>query len=117
LGDNVICHSSAVFSRRAALEVGGYGQSLPGCEDYDLWLKLITKGEIRAVQELIIDYLMNPIGISRVPIPFETMKLISQSRRVAQKHLNVGFAKSRIQEKKWEAAQLHAHKSIAKKMY
>ena len=115
LSDNVICHSSAVFSRRAALEVGGYGQSLPGCEDYDLWLKLITKGEIRAVQKTIVDYLMNPIGLSRVPIPFETIKSISQSRKVAQKHLNVGFVKSKLQEKKWKSTQLHAHKSIAKK--
>ena len=117
LSDNVICHSSVVFLKSAALEVGGYGQNLPGCEDYDLWLKLITKGEIRAVQELIVDYFMNPIGISRVPIPFETMKLIGQSRRVAQKHLNVGFVKSKIQEKKWKSSQLHAHKSIAKKMH
>ena len=117
LSDNVICHSSAVFLKSASLEVGGYGQNLPGCEDYDLWLKLITKGEIRAVQGLVVDYFMNPIGISRVPIPFETMKLISRSRRVAQKHLNVGFVKSKIQEKKWKSAQLHAHKSISKKVH
>lgn len=111
LSDNVICHSSAVFLKSAALEVGGYGQNLPGCEDYDLWLKLITKGEIRAVQELIVDYFMNPIGISRVPIPIETLKQINQSRRKAQKHLNVGLLRSFSQRKKWETPQLIAHKA------
>jgi glycosyltransferase involved in cell wall biosynthesis len=111
LSDNVICHSSAVFLKSAALDVGGYSQNLPGCEDYDLWLKLITKGEIRTVQELIVDYFLNPIGISRVPIPVETLKQINQSRKHAQKYLKVGLFKSFSQRKKWETQQLIAHKA------
>ena len=111
LGQNMICHSSATFSKQAALEVGGYGENLSGCEDYDLWLKLIAKGEIRAIQTFIVDYLLNQNGMSRNPISKETMKLLNHSRKMAQKHLNVGRLKRLSQRRMWESSQKLANNS------
>jgi len=107
----VICHSSATFLKQAALEVGGYGENLSGCEDYDLWLKLITKGEIHAAQSIIVDYLLNQNGMSRDPISKETMKLLNHSRKRAQKHLRIGLITSISQKKMWESSQKLANKS------
>lgn len=111
LSQNVICHSSATFSKQAAVAVGGYGQNLSGCEDYDLWLKLIAEGEIHAIQSIIVDYLLNQNGMSRNPISQETMKLLNHSRKMAQKHLNVGLLKRLSQRKMWESSQKLANKS------
>jgi glycosyltransferase involved in cell wall biosynthesis len=111
LSQNVICHSSATFSKQAALGVGGYGNNLSGCEDYDLWLKLIANGEIRAIQSIIVDYLLNQNGMSRHPISKETMKLLNQSRNIAQKNLNIGLIKRLSQKKLWESSQKLANKS------
>ena len=111
LSQNVICHSSATFSKQAALGVGGYGENLSGCEDYDLWLKLIANGEIRAIQCIIVDYLLNQNGMSRHPISKETMKLLNHSRNMAQKNLNIGLIKRLSQKKLWESSQKLANKS------
>jgi glycosyltransferase involved in cell wall biosynthesis len=111
LSQNVICHSSATFSKQAALVVGGYGENLSGCEDYDLWLKLIAEGEIRAIQSIIVDYLLNQNGMSRSPISKETMKLLNHSRKLAQKHLRIGLIKRLSQKKLWESSQKLANKS------
>jgi glycosyltransferase involved in cell wall biosynthesis len=111
LSQNIICHSSATFSKQAALAVGGYGENLSGCEDYDLWLKLIAKGEIHAIQNFIVDYLLNQNGMSRNPISKETMKLLNQSRKKAQKQLDVGLLKRLSQRKMWESSQKLANKS------
>jgi glycosyltransferase involved in cell wall biosynthesis len=111
LSQNVICHSSATFSKQAALAVGGYGQNLSGCEDYDLWLKLIAEGEIHAIQSIIVDYLLNHNGMSRNPISKKTMKLLNHSRKMAQKHLSVRLIKRLSQKKIWESSQKLANRS------
>ncbi len=41
---NPFNHSSVMFRRKAVLEVGNYSQVLYGCEDYDLWYRLLVAG-------------------------------------------------------------------------
>lgn len=49
---------SAALIRRAALdELGGFDESLPACEDYDLWLRLCARHPVLLVDEpLVVKY-------------------------------------------------------------
>lgn len=49
LRDNVIANGSAVVVRRNAIPVGGFNETLAGCVDYELWLRmaLIHPGRFR----------------------------------------------------------------------
>ncbi len=47
-------HSSVMFRKNKALEVGGYDASLRRIEDYDLWLKLGTIGKMHNFSEALV---------------------------------------------------------------
>ena len=49
--------SSALISKQALIEVGGFDPSLPSCQDWDLFLRLADIGRIRVVQEELIEFL------------------------------------------------------------
>ena len=49
--------SSALISRQAFLEVGGFDRLLPSCQDWDLFIRLAEIGKIRVVQEELIEFL------------------------------------------------------------
>lgn len=49
--------SSALISRAAFLQVGGFDPSLLSCEDWDLFLRLAEIGRLRVVQEELIEFL------------------------------------------------------------
>ena len=51
----LISPSSVVISKALFLKEGGFDESLPACEDYDLWLRITSK--------LTIDYIDNPLVI------------------------------------------------------
>ncbi len=55
---NPFTHSTVMFRRDVSLAVGGYG-NFKNAEDWDLWLKLGTKGEFYNFQEYFVRYLMN----------------------------------------------------------
>lgn len=42
----VISPSSALISRKAFNEAGGFDETLPACEDYDLWLKICARHSV-----------------------------------------------------------------------
>ena len=47
LSQNCFIHSSVIFRKSVAMNVGGYKETKHRCsEDYDLWLKLGTKGKL-----------------------------------------------------------------------
>jgi glycosyltransferase involved in cell wall biosynthesis len=49
--------SSAMVTRESFGKVGGFDASLPSCEDWDLFLRLAEVGNIRTVQEDLIEFL------------------------------------------------------------
>jgi glycosyltransferase involved in cell wall biosynthesis len=58
--------SSALISKKALVEVGGFDGSLPSCQDWDLFIRLAEIGKIRVVQEELIEFLNHDEGrISR----------------------------------------------------
>lgn len=64
LSGNRLCHSSVMFRRRPAMELGGYRAEWFPVEDFDLWLRLCTLGEFGAIASEEVVYLDNPNGIS-----------------------------------------------------
>jgi glycosyltransferase involved in cell wall biosynthesis len=48
--------STAMISKSAFAQVGGFDASLPSCQDWDLFIRLAEIGKIRVVQEELIEY-------------------------------------------------------------
>ena len=55
---NPFTHSTVVFRRDLAQQMGGYGD-FKNAEDWDLWLRLGLRGEFYNFQEYFVRYLMN----------------------------------------------------------
>lgn len=101
LWDNVICHSSVMFPRDLVLDLGGYRRDLDGCEDYDLWLRLSTVGQIYAIQETVVDYFLNPQGMTKTPLRRRAIANLNESRRLAQQYQGVPQIRRLIQNSLW----------------
>jgi glycosyltransferase involved in cell wall biosynthesis len=57
LFSNPFTHSTVMFHRDVALEVGGYGD-FKNAEDWDLWLRMGMRGKFYNFQEYFVRYLM-----------------------------------------------------------
>lgn len=49
-----ISPSAVVLERRLVLEIGGFDESLPVCEDYDLWLRLCARHPVHFLAEPLV---------------------------------------------------------------
>jgi glycosyltransferase involved in cell wall biosynthesis len=66
----VIPHSSAMFSREAALAVGGYNEKYEaGGDDFNLWSKLIERGNIFILKDELLSYRIHPGQITFIRTP------------------------------------------------
>lgn len=59
-----LTHSAIMFSKAVYLEVGGYSTEFKIAYDYDLWLKLLEKGDIENVPKVLIQYRINKESLS-----------------------------------------------------
>ena len=57
-------HSQVMFRREAALDVGGYDESRRYSQDYDLWLRLLNRGEIAILPRVWLQWRQHEGGIS-----------------------------------------------------
>jgi glycosyltransferase involved in cell wall biosynthesis len=48
--------STAMVSKKAFAQVGGFDASLPSCQDWDISIRLAEIGKIRVVQEVLIEH-------------------------------------------------------------
>ena len=53
---NPLAHSTTLYRRDAALKTGGYDETLPGFQDWDLWLKLGKLGKLYNFPEYFLRY-------------------------------------------------------------
>jgi glycosyltransferase involved in cell wall biosynthesis len=53
---NPLAHCTTMYRREAALRVGGYGETLAGFQDWDLWLKLGKIGKLYNFPEYFLHY-------------------------------------------------------------
>jgi glycosyltransferase involved in cell wall biosynthesis len=54
--ENPLIHSAAMFRRDVVSALGGYDESLPLAEDYDLWGRILPHHAIANIDECLIDY-------------------------------------------------------------
>ena len=53
---NEIAHSGVMFRTKAVLDLGGYDETLPFAQDYDLWSRLGRKSGLVRLEEVLLRY-------------------------------------------------------------
>lgn len=62
---NCIAHPSVILDKSAVQSVGGYNETLDGVEDYNLWLRLLSVGEVGNSKDCLTLYRLHPKQMSR----------------------------------------------------
>jgi glycosyltransferase involved in cell wall biosynthesis len=69
---NILGPTSIALVSRSALEaVGGFDEQLPSCQDWDLWIKLLTYGEIQIVSDPLVRF--EETGKDRITKNYESV--------------------------------------------
>lgn len=55
---NPFAHSAVIFRKNIFFKAGGYNRQLKYCQDYDLWLRMLSFGEARILKE--------ELGVARI---------------------------------------------------
>lgn len=50
----IVSPSSVMMRRELLLDVGGFDESLPACEDYDLWLRILCRYPVAYIEEPLV---------------------------------------------------------------
>ncbi|HLD44912.1 MAG TPA: glycosyltransferase, partial [bacterium] len=50
----LICCSSVMIQKELFMATGGFDETLPTCEDYDLWLRLLSKHEVGFINKELV---------------------------------------------------------------
>jgi len=56
IGDQLVCHPTAMYRRDIVRSVGGYHAAFRHCEDYDLWLRLANVTSLGNIPQRLIRY-------------------------------------------------------------
>ena len=64
---NPIVPSSVLLRRQALTAVGGFDVTAPPCEDWELWVRLLSLGSFVAVEEPLTQYWLSPQSSSASP--------------------------------------------------
>jgi glycosyltransferase involved in cell wall biosynthesis len=94
---NQLIHPAVMFRRSMILKLGGYDpRSSPIFEDYELWLRVVSRGEVDNLGEPLLKYRRHSRQQSRGSRLFApALATLSRSRREAGKYLGLpGFALS-----------------------
>jgi len=108
---NFIRTSSAMIKKECFEKIGLFDQSLPECEEYDLWLRIAKQYPIGFINQTLTVYTDNPKGVSTdslagrllrlkvlekdylkecIPSPLYRKRLASNYRYVGRHYLNQG---------------------------
>lgn len=76
-----IAHPSVMLRSRHLRSIGGYSARSLHAEDFDLWLRLGTIGEIHAIPPVLLDYRLHDGQVTDgVRLPASTRRAIADSR-------------------------------------
>ncbi len=89
LSKNIIPHSSVMFRRTAIVGLGGYDEQMLGCEDYDLWLRILSWSSIRSVNLEVVEVLQHEGGMSRQRLQTSVVHKLNSSRLAACRRLEL----------------------------
>lgn len=81
-----ISPSASLIKKETYLELGGFNEEYPVCEDYDLWLKLTSKYEVGFVIEpIIIKYGGHEDQLSRKYFAMDLWRIRAMNRMLSEK--------------------------------
>lgn len=63
---NCLCHSTVMFRRQAAIEVGGYDESVFAGEDFDFYVRMALRHDIAALDSVLALWRRTSTGLGRV---------------------------------------------------
>lgn len=94
LGKNCFVHSSVMFKKDVALGLGGYGESkeVYHIEDYDLWLKLGTKGKLANLPIYGVQFTLRAGSISSTNKTIQFKRIISLIKKYKKFYPNYDLA-------------------------
>lgn len=59
-------HPAATYRKEVVLELGGYSNQFPHAEDYDLWIRLASKGEVDNLNQIVVSHRSHSQQVSKV---------------------------------------------------
>jgi hypothetical protein len=68
-----ICHPSVIMQRGAVRRVGGYRRAFKYCEDYDLWLRMVSMGQLANLRDRLLLYRRSPDQVSQRHVVDQTI--------------------------------------------
>ena len=77
-------HSSVMFNRDSVLEAGGYISDDYPAEDLALWIRLARFSQLRSLPEVLLNYRINPRGITETSRDLMKMKTTTLRRSLLQ---------------------------------
>jgi len=74
-----ICNSSVLYNRNFILENGGYNEMLEHSEDFDLWIRLLNKGNFVHINEFLLFMRIreNSLSTKALDGPFSKISVFS----------------------------------------
>lgn len=85
---SAIMHPTVMLRRDVVLDLGGYSPTAANVEDYDLWLRLLTRGSIQSINEPLLQYRLHGAQMTRT-------KRISAGAARATKESRIQLARTR----------------------
>ncbi|MFW0181905.1 glycosyltransferase [Rothia sp. CCM 9417] len=87
---NPIPHSSVMFRKDAYDKVGGHTPGLTQCEDYDLTLRIATRGKVALLPDFLVLYRVHTSNLSKGATPRgKHIDAVTSGRRQLAKTLGV----------------------------
>lgn len=103
---NVIVHSATTFRRDVIVELGGYQPSAVGAEDYDLWLRVLTRSGIAIVPAVLLEYRVHPNQVTkRRRMSTSTVHAVAASRSALARARGESVAAARVRQFAWAVRQ------------
>jgi glycosyltransferase involved in cell wall biosynthesis len=91
----VISPSSVVVRRSLLDDVGGFDETLPACEDYDLWLRVCCRHPVLFVDEpLLVKHGGHPDQLSRRHWGMDRFRIRALEKIIESGHLDPGAARA-----------------------
>jgi glycosyltransferase involved in cell wall biosynthesis len=103
---NALIHPSVMYRRDVILRLGGYDPRCVLVEDYELWLRVMTVGELASVEEPLISYRIHASQVSRArTFRWRPLRITSASRRAAAVARGESKGGALLRQAVWSSAQ------------
>lgn len=84
-----ISPSSVVIKRALFNQAAGFDETLPACEDYDLWLRITCKEKVGFIdEELIVKYGGHPDQLSSTVPALDLYRVVAMLKLVSERELD-----------------------------